>query len=118
MSLTPSHVAEATRLRSEGRLGVNLITEALVTVTEADDPSLSLTQVAEDRGWFESSADDGAVEAAVRTVVTGSKLAGKYARGNTKGFSTLLKHVVKDNPSLDVIKVLRRTAQGLGGHEG
>ena len=112
----PSHVAEAARLRGEDRLGVNLITDAMMAVMEADDPGLSLNAVAEDRGWFESSIDETAVKQAVKTAVSGSKLAGKYARGNTKGFSTILKHVVKDNPGLNVIKVkeeLLRTLEAM-----
>ena len=92
----PSHVAEAARLRGEDRLGVNLITDAMMAVMEADDPGLSLNAVAEDRGWFESSIDETAVKQAVQSAVSGSKLAGKYARGNTKGFSTILKHVATD----------------------
>ena len=67
--------------------------------------SLTLDQVVSDRGWYESGNEDRVQAAVDEGVSDHTKLVGKYVRGNSKGFSTILKNILKKHPDVDVLKV-------------
>jgi len=110
MALTPSHLAEACRLRADDRVGVNLITDAMSIIMEDGANNngvtrLTLDKVVSDRGWYESGNEDRVRAAVDEGVSDHTKLVGKYVRGNSKGFSTILKNILKKHPDVDVLKV-------------
>ena len=66
---------------------------------------LTLDKVVSDRGWYESGNEDRVRAAVDEGVSDHTKLVGKYVRGNSKGFSTILKNILKKHPDVDVLKV-------------
>ena len=100
--LKPSHISEAARMRGQDLLGVNLISEAIMSVDRSEQ---TLDDICQEKGWYSSQDPERLRQVADQGIANHGKLVGKYFRGNKKGFSTILKNTLKDNPDVDVLKL-------------
>ena len=105
MRIQPTHVLEAAKLRDQDLLGVNMISKGLELVESSDEYiGKTLNDIVENEGWMTSSRSREVLDKIIQEGVDNhKKLVGKYVRGNSKGFTTILKNILKCHPDTDVI---------------
>ena len=97
--IKPHHVAEAAKMRSNRDLSSNLIKQGLELIMEEEKYRNScLSDIVAEQGWLDSFRDKERIQIMVSDAIKNhKKLVGKYIRGNTKGFDTIVRYIFKKN---------------------
>lgn len=97
----PKHIARAAQMRAERDLSANLIKRALDLIMDVDKyRDASIDDIVAEQGWLDCFRDIARIEDMVKEAIKDhKKLVGKYIRGNTKGFDTIVRNIFKKHGS-------------------
>ena len=96
LQIRPQHVARAAEMKVKRELSPNLIKTALDLLCEEKYRHSSLDDVVSEQGWLSSFRDKDRIELIVKEAIKDhTKLVGKYIRGNSKGFDTIVRNIFK-----------------------
>ena len=107
----PKHIARAAQMRTNRELSTNLIKEALdLIMAEEKYRDASLDDIISQQGWLGSFRDNERITMIVEEAIKDhKKLVGKYIRGNTKGFDTIVRNIFKKHGSDIDPNMVRKT---------
>ena len=107
INVKPKHMARAAQLRADRELSANLIKRALDLIMDGDRDADIDTIIAE-QGWLDCFRDMQKIEDMVAEAINDhKKLVGKYIRGNTKGFDTIVRNIFKKHGSVIDSRLVR-----------
>ena len=98
----PKHIARAAQLRADRDLSANLIKRALDLIMDVDKyRNADIDDIIAEQGWLDCFRDMQRIEEMVTEAIKDhKKLVGKYIRGNTKGFDTIVRNIFKKHGSV------------------